>query len=128
MAYRVLIVDDSPAMRNFVRRVLDLSGFEASLCIEAANGAEALELLRAEWTDAILTDINMPIMDGEELIRKLAADPLLSTIPVIVISTDATEGRIQRLLSLGARGYVTKPFAPEELRQALERSLGAVHA
>ena len=127
MAYRILIVDDSPAMRAFVRRVLDLSGFEASLCVEAANGAEALRFLRAEWMDAIVTDINMPVMDGEELLRNLATDDLLRSIPVIVISTDATEGRIERLLSLGARGYVTKPFAPEDLRQELDRTLGAAH-
>jgi two-component system chemotaxis response regulator CheY len=127
LAYRILIVDDSPAMRSFVRRVIDLSGFEAALCAEASNGQEALEILRTEWMDAILTDINMPVMDGEELLRNLAADELLRSIPAIVISTDGTENRIERLLALGARGYVTKPFAPEDLRAELERTLGATH-
>jgi two-component system, chemotaxis family, chemotaxis protein CheY len=128
LAYRILIVDDSPAMRTFIRRVIDLSGFDASLCLEAANGEEALHRLKEEWIDAILTDINMPVMDGEALLRRVTADPVTSSIPVIVISTDATATRIDRLLSLGARGYVTKPFAPEDLRAELERSLGAVHA
>ncbi|SPE41649.1 Response regulator receiver protein [Candidatus Sulfopaludibacter sp. SbA3] len=127
MAYRILIVDDSPAMRAFVRRVIDLSGFEASLCVEASNGQEALQVLGTEWVDAILTDINMPVMDGEELLRNLAANDLTRSIPVIVISTDATENRIERLLSLGARGYVTKPFLPEDLREELERTLGVAH-
>jgi two-component system chemotaxis response regulator CheY len=127
LAYRILIVDDSPAMRAFIRRVVDLSGFDASLCLEASNGQEALEILDKEWVDAILTDINMPVMDGESLLRNLAANPLLSSIPAIVISTDATEARIGRLLSLGARGYVTKPFAPEDLREELERTLGGGH-
>jgi two-component system chemotaxis response regulator CheY len=124
MAYRVLIVDDSPAMRTFVRRVIDLSGFELSECFEASNGQEALDLLRNEWVDAILTDINMPGMDGQEFLRRLSEDDLLRSIPAIVISTDATSHRMKAMASLGARGYVTKPFLPETLRAELERSLG----
>jgi two-component system chemotaxis response regulator CheY len=124
MAYRVLIVDDSPAMRSFVRRVMLLSGFELSVCYEAANGQEALDLLGREWVDAILTDINMPEVDGEEFLRRLALDDVFRSIPVLVISTDATRNRIERLLSLGARGYITKPFLPETLRAELETILG----
>jgi two-component system chemotaxis response regulator CheY len=124
MAYRVLIVDDSPAMRTFVRRVIELSGFELSECFEASDGWQALHLLRAEWVDAILTDINMPGMDGQELLRRLREDELLRSIPAIVISTDATAHRIASMASLGARGYVTKPFLPETLRTELERTLG----
>ena len=124
MAYRVLIVDDSPAMRTFVRRVIEMSGFELSDCFEASNGSEALDVLRTEWVDAILTDINMPEMDGQELLRRLSADEMLRSIPAIVISTDATSHRIASMVSLGARGYVTKPFLPETLRSELERTLG----
>jgi len=124
MAYRVLIVDDSQSMRTFVRRVIDASGIELSECLQASNGREALEMLRKEWVDIVLTDINMPEVDGEELIRRLAADDLLESIPVVVVSTDSTRTRIERLLELGARGYVTKPFRPEELRAELERVLG----
>lgn len=124
MAYRVLIVDDSPAMRTFVRRVIDLSGFELSECFEASNGGEALDVLRKEWVDAILTDINMPGMDGQEFLRRLSQDELLRSIPAIVISTDATAQRIASMVYLGARGYVTKPFLPETLRAELERTLG----
>jgi two-component system chemotaxis response regulator CheY len=127
MAYRILIADDSPAMRGFVRRVIERSGFELAACFEAGDGEEALALLRHEWVDAILTDINMPNLDGEEMLRRLAADNLLRSIPAIVISTDATQNRIARLMSLGARGYVTKPFTPEVLRAELERTLGAPH-
>ena len=124
MAYRVLIVDDSPAMRTFVRRVIDLSGFELSECFVASNGQEALEILNHEWVDAILTDINMPGMDGQEFLRRLSQDELLRSIPAIVISTDATSHRMASMASLGARGYVTKPFLPEALRAELERTLG----
>jgi two-component system chemotaxis response regulator CheY len=124
MAYRVLIVDDSPAMRAVVRRVIEMSGFDLSSCFEAGDGVEALDRLKGEWVDAILTDINMPRMDGEALLQALAGDEKLRSIPVLVISTDATEKRIARLLSAGARGYITKPFVPEELRSQLERILG----
>lgn len=124
MAHRVLIVDDSPAMRAFVRRVVQLSGFDLSACFEACDGREALELLSREWVDAILTDVNMPNVDGEEFLRRLAADDLLRSIPVVVISTDATANRIDRMLALGARGYIAKPFLPETLRAELEGVLG----
>jgi len=72
MELHVLIVDDSPAMRSFIRRVLDLSGLEVGRCLEASNGEEALRLLENNWVDAVLTDINMPQMDGEEFLRRLA--------------------------------------------------------
>src|SRR5207249_4454874 len=122
MGYRVLIADDSPVMRGFVRRVIELSGFDLAACYEAGDGEEALALLRHESVDAIPTHLNLPRLDGEELIRRLAADGRLRSIPAIVISTDSTQNRIARLLSLGARGYVTKPFTPETLRAELERT------
>ena len=128
MAYRVLIVDDSPAMRAFVRRVMEMSGFDVSACLEAGDGREALDRLRSERVDAILTDINMPGMDGEELLAELSRDEMFCSIPALVISTDSTRHRIARLLSLGARGYITKPFRPEDLRAGLERILGDPHA
>lgn len=128
MAFNLLIVDDSPAMRSFIRRVLEISGFAAGQCVEAANGEEALELLGRQWIDVILTDINMPRMNGEEFLRRLEADALLRTIPVIVISTDRTESRVRRMLEMGARGYVEKPFSAETLRDELEQVLGVSDA
>jgi len=127
MQLHVLIVDDSPAMRSFIRRVLELSGLEVGRCLEASNGEEALRLLEDNWVDAVLTDINMPQMDGEELLRRMSGHEVLHLIPVLVVSTDRTEGRIQKMFTLGAKGYVTKPFAPETLREELEHSLGVVH-
>ncbi len=127
MELQVLIVDDSPVMRAFIRRVLDLSGLVVSRCLEASNGEEALRLLENNWVDAVLTDINMPEMDGEELLRRMSEHDVFRLIPVLVVSTDRTEGRIQKMLSLGAKGYVTKPFAPETLREVLEQSLGVVN-
>ncbi|MBI4874104.1 MAG: response regulator [Acidobacteria bacterium] len=128
MGLRILIVDDSPAMRAFIRRVLELSGLEIGRYLEAGNGEEALRLLEDHWVDAVLTDINMPRMDGEEFLRRLSEHKVLRLIPVWVVSADRTESRIHKMLALGAKGYVTKPFAPETLREELERTLGAAHA
>jgi len=127
MAYSVLIVDDSQSMRKFVRRVMDLSGFEVGSCWDAANGAEALALLRTHPVDIILTDINMPEMNGEEFVAELERHDAYRAIPVVVVSTDATENRIRRMIQIGARGYVVKPFSPEALRSELERVLGVAH-
>jgi two-component system chemotaxis response regulator CheY len=124
MAYNILIVDDSPAMRSFVRRVLDMSGLDLGKCLQAGNGQEALDVLREEWVDVVLTDLNMPEMDGGELIRRLEADESLRSIPVLVVSTDRTDSRMREMIGLGARGYVTKPFLPETLRTELEKVLG----
>ena len=128
MAFSVLIVDDSPAMRGFIRRVMVLSGFELGECLEASNGEEALERLRERPVDVILTDINMPKMNGEEFLRRLETEGLLRSVPTLVVSTDATKTRILRMLSLGAEGYMTKPFSPEALREELERILGERNA
>ncbi|HXM41901.1 MAG TPA: response regulator [Bryobacteraceae bacterium] len=128
MSFRVLIVDDSPVMRTFIRRIIVPSGMEGAEFLEASDGAEALDLLRAQWVDVVLTDINMPSMDGEELLRRLEADAVLKTVPVVVVSTDGTASRIRQMLSLGARGYVKKPFLPETLREELERVLGGAYA
>jgi len=125
VAYRVLIVDDSAVMRAFIRRIMLLSGIEAAEFLEAGDGGEALEILRREWVDVVLTDINMPGMDGEQLVRRLEQDDLLKSLPVVVVSTDRTESRVSQMISLGARGYVKKPFLPETLRAELERVLGA---
>lgn len=128
MPYRVLIVDDSPVMRSFIRRVMDVAGFEYEHCLEANDGEEALSMLRSQWVDIILTDINMPRMNGEQFVQNLAADECLRSIPVLVVSTDATDKRIQSMISLGAKGYVAKPFTPEMLQQELTRLLGESHA
>ena len=86
-----------------------------------------MEVLKTERVDAILSDINMPGMDGEELLRRLEADDSLRRIPVIIISTDGTRAQVDRMLEMGARGYVMKPFRPEVLKAELQRSLGAAY-
>lgn len=126
MAYRVLVVDDSAAMRAFIRRVFDLSGLDVEKLYEASDGQDALALLEMEWVDVILTDINMPGMNGEEFIRRLSESGRAAITPIIVVSTDATAARRESLLQMGARGYLSKPFAPETLQAEIERALGKI--
>lgn len=128
MAFHLMIVDDSAAMRAFIIRVISLSGLDVERCMEAANGQEALDLLRANWIDIVITDVNMPVMNGEEFLRQMEEDEMLRNIPVLVVSTDGSERRVERMMSLGAKGYVRKPFSPEMLRQSLEDALGVSHA
>ena len=128
MSVNVLIVDDSPVMRTFVRRVIELSGFAVNDYLEASDGQEALGVLEREKVDVVVTDINMPNMDGEQLVQRVEQDAALRLIPVVVVSTDQTDSRVQRMLTLGARGYVKKPFQPEDLRAELEAVLGGSYA
>jgi len=127
MALNIMIVDDSPVMRSFIRKVFRLTGLDVGEFFEAGHGEEALRLLRERWVDLVLTDINMPNMDGEEFVRQLESDDMLRTIPVIVVSTDSSNSRVEKMLALGAKGYVTKPFLPGALRDEVEKVLGVAH-
>ena len=127
MAFHLMVVDDSAAMRTFIVRVIWLSGLDVASCIQAANGREALDLLRENWIDIVITDINMPVMNGEELLCNLEKDEVLRTIPVLVVSTDGSEHRVQQMMSLGAKGYLKKPFSPELLRKSMEQLLGVTN-
>jgi two-component system chemotaxis response regulator CheY len=124
MAFQLLIVDDSAAMREFIVRVIGMSGLDVGTCMQASNGQEALNLLRKNWIDIVLTDVNMPVMNGEQFLSCMGEDEILRTIPVLVISTDGSEHRVDRMMSLGAKGYVKKPFSPELLRASMEELLG----
>jgi two-component system chemotaxis response regulator CheY len=120
---RIMIVDDSPAMRSFIKRSLQLGGVSTDGCLEAGNGREALDLLQREHADLILADFNMPVMDGEQFVIHLRQNEALQRTPVIVVSTDSTNSRIARLQALGVDGYLCKPFTPEKLVRTLRASV-----
>jgi len=124
MSFNVLIVDDSNAMRSVIRKIISISGFHMDKCLEAENGAEALKVLSSEWVDVIISDINMPVMSGLEMLERLSKDELFKNIPVIMISTEGSEERIKESFSLGARGFIKKPFVPEDLKQKLHEIIG----
>jgi two-component system chemotaxis response regulator CheY len=113
----ILIVDDSATMRQFVRRAVQLSEVPVASVLEAANGREALAMLDANEIDALFTDINMPVMSGDELLRELQRQGR-ETPARIVVSTDGSEARRQEMEGL-ARWYVNKPVRPEVVRDVL---------
>jgi two-component system, chemotaxis family, chemotaxis protein CheY len=113
---RALIVDDSSVMRKIVERSLRQAGIDLSLVVEAGNGADALNLLKQQGVDLILSDINMPVMDGLEFVKQLQQQGLAANVPVVMITTEGSESNVMQALSCGARGYIRKPFTPEEVR------------
>jgi two-component system chemotaxis response regulator CheY len=119
----VLIVDDSPMMQKFIARILAAAGFADTRRYFARDGNEAFAVLSGQTVDLVISDINMPNLDGEGLLLRLAQDERLHEVPVLMVSSDSTQSRMERLLEIGARGYIAKPFHPEDLKAALERIL-----
>jgi two-component system chemotaxis response regulator CheY len=114
---RALIVDDSSVMRKIVERSLRQAGLDTLLVLEAGTGLEGLEALRAERVDLILTDINMPSMDGLEFVRQIKAQNLAPGVPVIMITTESSEEHVKEAIHAGARGYIRKPFTAEQVKE-----------
>jgi two-component system chemotaxis response regulator CheY len=121
---RALIVDDSSVMRKIVERSLRQAGLDLSSVREAGNGAEALGILDANPVDLILSDINMPVMDGLEFVRQLQTVEKLRGIPVVMITTEGSESNVVQALSLGAKGYIRKPFTPDQVKEHVLPVLG----
>ena len=113
---RALIVDDSSVMRKIVERSLRQAGVGLTEVVEAGNGAEALGVLAEREVDLILCDIDMPIMDGLEFVRRLQTLENGKSTPVVMITTEGSESHVVQALSCGARGYIRKPFTPEQVR------------
>ena len=121
---KVLIVDDSAVMRKIVERALRQGGLDLAEVLEAGNGVEALTAVRKGGLDLILSDINMPVMDGLEFLRSLAAEDLAKGVPVVMITTEGSESRVVEALSAGARGYLRKPFTPEQVKERVAPLVG----
>lgn len=124
MAFNLLIVDDSNSMRSVVKKIVAMTGLETDQLLEADNGRKALEVLNNNWVDAVILDINMPEMNGLELLKRMSGDPLMKNIPVVMMTTEASEAHMKTAFALGAKGFIRKPFIPEELRKMLLGVLG----
>jgi two-component system chemotaxis response regulator CheY len=123
---RVLLAEDSHNMRAFVRSALEAEGSELGdvEVVEASSGFDALRLLPRGPYDLVITDINMPDINGLELVQFIRKSEQHKATPILLISTLSSERDCERGLSLGANGYLTKPFTPEVLRQEAARQLG----
>ena len=127
MAINLLIVDDSSVMRSMIVKALRMSGVDLGAIHQAGNGKEGLDRLDEHSIDLAIVDINMPVMNGEEMIDWMRSRPDTSQIPVIVISTEGSEARIERLKEKGAR-FIHKPFTPERIRDVISALVGGQHA
>ncbi|MFA6242911.1 MAG: response regulator [Candidatus Hydrogenedentales bacterium] len=127
MAVNILLVDDSDTVRAIIAKTIRLAGMPLGELYQASGGEQALSLLKENWIDLVLTDINMPGMTGVELVERMSQDDEMKTIPVVVISTEGSETRVEELLAKGVRAYVRKPFTPEKIRDVVENVLGIDH-
>ena len=121
---KVLIVDDSSVMRKIVERSLRQAGLDLGEVLEAGNGAEALMEVQKGSLDLILSDINMPAVDGLEFLKNLAGVEAAKGVPVVMITTEGSEARVVEALSHGAKGYIRKPFTPEQVKERIAPLLG----
>lgn len=117
---RIVIADDSATARMFIKRCLDIIGLGDAEIVEAEHGKEALAAAKAKPTDLLLTDLNMPVMDGETLLKWVKASPKLCEMPVVVITSAGNPAKEKELLKLGALKVLNKPVAPPMLMDALE--------
>lgn len=114
---RTLIVDDSSVMRKIVERALRQAGLDSLVVHEAGSGIEGIEVLRAKKVDLILSDINMPSMDGLEFLRQIRTQQLAPGVPVVMITTESSEEHVKAAIQAGAQGYIRKPFTAEQVKE-----------
>ena len=122
---RTLIVDDSSVMRKIVARSLRQAGLDPLTVHEAGSGTEGLEVLKVQQVDLILSDINMPSMDGLEFLRQIRAQNLADGTPVVMITTESSEEHVKQAILAGAQGYIRKPFTAEQVKERVLPLLNA---
>jgi two-component system, chemotaxis family, chemotaxis protein CheY len=115
----VLIVDDSAAIRKILQRVLRQAEIPLASVYEASDGAEALEILKNQKVGLVLSDINMPTMDGLEFLTRVRAEQAWEKLPVLMVSTEGSHAKVLEAVERGASGYVRKPFTAEQIKEKL---------
>jgi len=120
MAKSLMIVDDSATMRKIIMRTVRMSGLEFERTEEAGNGAEAIEKLKASPVDLVLCDVNMPEMNGLEMVKKIRSElKNCDNTKIIMVSTESSQELIDGVIKDGANGFITKPFTPEKFQEKL---------
>ena len=118
-AMNVLIVDDSAAIRKILQRVLGQANIPITQVFEAGDGTEALDVMRTKKVGLVLSDINMPGMDGLELLSQIRTREEWKSVPVVMITTEGSHAKVMEAVQLGASGYVRKPFTPDQIKEKL---------
>lgn len=126
MRIRALIVDDSSVMRKIIERALRQACVDVDSVFEASTGAEGLEVVKEQQLDIIFSDINMPVMDGLDFVRQLRAQNLAAGVPVVMITTESSAEHVKQAIEAGARGYIRKPFTPEQIKERVLPLLSAL--
>ncbi|HKL19358.1 MAG TPA: response regulator [Halalkalibaculum sp.] len=125
MTINILVVDDSAVMRSMIIKTIKLCGIGIGEIYEAANGREGLEVLKNEWLDLLFVDVNMPVMDGMEMLDRIRENPDTKDLPVLIVSTESNKDRI-KIIDRQNAGFVHKPFTPEVLRGKILEMLGVL--
>ncbi|MGF1633706.1 MAG: response regulator [Phycisphaerae bacterium] len=128
MAFTILIVDDSATTRAVIKRSIEMAQVETENILQAANGRDALDVLDDIAVDLVFLDLNMPEMNGMTFAAEVKNRPELARTPIVVVSSESMDSRVQQLRDLGVRGYIKKPFTPENIRSVINEILGVVHA
>jgi two-component system, chemotaxis family, chemotaxis protein CheY len=123
MGYNVLIADDSMIIRKMIAKTLSISGLDIGEIFFAENGRQALKQLKENWVDIVFADINMPEMNGIEMIEEMRKEDPIKSIPVVIISTERSRERIESLKAMGIKAYLRKPFIPEEFSHVVRKLL-----
>lgn len=124
MSFNILIVDDSRTIRSVIKKTLLIAGVPTGEIFEASNGLEGLQIMKNNWVDLCFADINMPVMNGIEMIEKMLEDHMLEKLPVVIVSTEGSKTRIEELFRKGVRAYLRKPITPEIIRNVVKEVLG----
>ncbi len=127
MAVNILVVDDSAVMRSMIKKTILSSGVEVGEIYEAANGQEGLDVLEDNWLDILFIDVNMPVMDGMEMLNHVRQKSETRDIPILIVSTESNHERIEVIQKQNA-GFVHKPFTPEVLRERILEALGVLES
>lgn len=112
---KILVVDDSSVMRKMIIRTIRMCGLDIHTIYEAADGKEGLEILENHSVDIAFVDVNMPVMDGMQMLREIRNHPAIHDLPVMIVSTESNQGRIKTIEQYNA-DFVHKPFTPEQMR------------
>lgn len=126
MAINILVVDDSAVMRSMIIKTIKNTGIEVGEVHQAGNGAEGLEVLDNNWLDLLFIDVNMPVMDGMEMLAQVRKNPITMDMPVLIVSTESNNERI-KIIDEQYAGFVHKPFTAEVLKEKILDVLGVMH-